>query len=513
MSDRGLTLFTDWYSVWPGNIGIDANGLGRPVDLPRGVRLAVQPAVSTAPVLQADRPWESGFLWTSVVRDANTFKMWYMVAAVERDAGGKVVKDTNFDPQAGEFEGAKKQNFICYAESDDGFAWRKPELGMHAFAGSRANNIVLPCVEDGFDSVFRDRDGGWRMLFHAAPLPGGRSIWACMRSRTSRDGLRWTPDEAPVMDMYCDTQNVGFYDELLQEYACYVRFPRGTRRAVGLTRGKEFRHLPHPEIVFEPDPQDGPSLDFYTPAYSRHPHYLEAARRDTFDLMGRTEGIQRQHDARDMHFLFSSVYHRDRDVTDIQLAVSRDGRQWSRPERVPIIPLGPDGCGAGDSLYAVPGIHVLDSGRWGVLYSASDRLHNTGFTNPEILGNAQYRWATWQPNRLVALQAESDGACTVLLNGRAAREMRFNYQTETGGSIRAELIKGDPRTHEGLWPPSGPTPLAGYTFSDCDPLVGDSLAQPVTWKGSSALPADDAASDTVLRLRLIRAKLFAIEWE
>jgi len=31
---------------------------------------------------------------------------------------------------------------ICYAESDDGIHWTKPELGLVEFAGSRKNNIV-----------------------------------------------------------------------------------------------------------------------------------------------------------------------------------------------------------------------------------------------------------------------------------------------------------------------------------------------------------------------------------
>ena len=32
---------------------------------------------------------------------------------------------------------------LCYAESEDGLTWRKPELGLQEWNGSRANNIVL----------------------------------------------------------------------------------------------------------------------------------------------------------------------------------------------------------------------------------------------------------------------------------------------------------------------------------------------------------------------------------
>jgi hypothetical protein len=509
MPDNRLTTFVDWYSVWPGAVGFDKDGLGQLLESPRGVRLAVQKAETTGPVLQADRPWEDRLLWSCVLRNETRFQMWYLVNAIEYDPSkGQAKKGMNFDPMAGEFEGLKKRSFVCYAESDDGMIWRKPELGLHDFAGTSANNIVLPCKDDGLETVFRDRDGGYRMLIHDEPVPGGKSIWKAMRSLRSPDGIHWTFEDQPVLDMYCDTQNVGFYDERLGEYVCYVRYARGSRRAIGRTAGRELANLPDPSIVLEPDSQDPPTLDFYTPAYSRHPDYLDARRPEGFDRMGRSEAIQMHPDARDMHFMFPAMYHRDRDTLDVHLAVSRDGHQWSRPERKPIIPLGAEGSGAGATLYASPGIHVLEPDRWGVLYAASDQPHNMAFLPLDQTQPTTYRWACWPANRLVALQADSEGTCTVLLRGKACNELRLNYATHKGGTIRVELI-----TFKGLWPPTGAESMEGYTFQDCDPLFGDSPSQPVTWNGHSALPSDSETDQTVLRLHMTQARLFAIEWD
>ena len=500
-----LTLFVDWYSVWPGAVGYDAHDEGRATEVPHGVRLEVQEAETYGAGIQADQPWESDLGFVCVLRTEAGFKMWYTAyVTVRNKKTGQAEKDVAFDPMAGEFESVKKLQFICYAESDDGFTWRKPELGLHTFAGSTANNIVLT---NSFDNVFHDRDGGYRMLFHGDPIPGGRAIWAAMYSRTSQDGIHWTQDDTPVLDMLCDTQNTGFYDVQLGKYVLYVRCARSTRRTTGMTEGPEFRNLPRPRIVFEPDAQDAPSLDFYTNAYSRHPKYWQVNYPSTPTGMGRLP-LFTNHDARDMHFMFPAIYHRDRDVLDVHLAVSRDGRQWNRPERKAVIPLGPDGSGASGSLYASAGIHVLKPGLWGVLYTAEDGLHNRAFSDPNRITKTTYRWATWKENRLVALRADAEGMCTVTLHGHASREICFNYATEQGGWIRAELI-----SNKGLWPPTGPERIAGYTFADCEPLSGDSLSQAVTWNGSSVLPQTSDKDDTVLRLHMFRAKLFAIEWK
>ena len=54
---------------------------------------------------------------------------------------------------------------LCYAESEDGIHWHKPDLGLCEFQGSKANNIVFSsAMADGFSvnirgpAVFKDEN-------------------------------------------------------------------------------------------------------------------------------------------------------------------------------------------------------------------------------------------------------------------------------------------------------------------------------------------------------------------
>jgi hypothetical protein len=144
-----------------------------------------------------------------------------------------------------------------------------------------------------------------------------------------------------------------------------------------------------------------------------------------------------------------------------------------------------------------------------VLFRADRQLHNTGYwrehqeADPPEWG---YRWATWKENRLVALQADADGVCTVMLPRKPTREICLNVETMLDGWVRVELIRAGK-----MWPPQPQTGIEGYTFADCDIIQGDSLSRTVTWRGKSALPELGEDEEVALRIHMSRAKLFAIE--
>ena len=73
------------------------------------------------------------------------------------------------------------------------------------------------------------------------------------------------------------------------------------------------------------------------------------------------------------------------------------------------------------------------------------------------------------------------------------------------GWIRVELIRA-----RKMWPPEPQRGIEGYTFGDCDIIRGDRLSHTVTWRGKSALPELGEDEELALRIRLSRAKLFAI---
>lgn len=87
------------------------------------------------PVLLPDRPWEGGrvYIYGTVHYDADAqqFRMWYLTR-IGRGSQHRA-------PGLRELQG----DLILYATSSDGLNWEKPELGLHEFDGSRANNILL----------------------------------------------------------------------------------------------------------------------------------------------------------------------------------------------------------------------------------------------------------------------------------------------------------------------------------------------------------------------------------
>ena len=81
-------------------------------------------------VLVHDAPWEgSGSGYHSVFQDGNLYRMYY--------------KAYHLDVSSGKLRSDAHPGFCCYAESDDGIRWRKPELNLVEFRGSKANNVVL----------------------------------------------------------------------------------------------------------------------------------------------------------------------------------------------------------------------------------------------------------------------------------------------------------------------------------------------------------------------------------
>jgi hypothetical protein len=81
----------------------------------------------------------------------------------------------------------------------------------------------------------------------------------------------------------------------------------------------------------------------------------------------------------------------------------------------------------------------------------------------------------------------------------AGDRLILNYATAAAGEIRVQL--SDPLGR----------PLPGHAFADCDPLTGDELSRPVTWRGSADLAP---WSGTVIRAEFAMedADLFSLQF-
>ena len=485
--------FLDWIDVWPGQSGRDEQDRAFLQDPPQGVRLSVQQAWRSEPFLRPERPWERQRInGVCVLLEDGRYRMWYGAqASDERD-----------------------DSYHCYAESPDGVHWERPELGLCEFRGSKANNIVIAGDAFGFQCVFADPtappserykgiEGRAQLLRRGVPIPTDKQTkkqWRETRLAmeihghtpdqigaeagiqwqvlgvVSPDGLHWSALGEPlaVVEPSLDTQNIAAYDEDTGEYVAYLRDSVGRRRALCRTGGPEFGNWPPPRTVFATDPQDEVDDSIYTSAYCRCPD------------SGR-------------HLMFPSIFHQLPGTIDIQLATSRDGWNWTRPERKPIVTRETED-GRYSCIYASP--NLLPRGDdWVLPYYGTYSPHDWG-SPPKPEPEGEFRWAVWKRGRLVALEAPTQGQFTTIQRVCKGARLLLNFQTEPGGWIRAAIVD-KPRT------PPGPVPeIEGYEMDVCDVMQGDELSKQVTWHGRGDLSALRGRTVCV-RICMARARLFS----
>ena len=483
--------FLDWYGVWAGQTGIE-NGQAWVQDMPVGVHLAVQPAQKSDPFIAPERPWEEGGLTPQVVlRVDDVLKMWY----ITRGAG------------------QNQPTFIAYAESNDGFSWNRPELNLQEYDGSTANNLLFNFGDFELQSVFVDPSASPKERYKAIARDSivyykGAVVTDMTRERkweirhameeagytreemveelyfiglltgaVSPDGKRWTFLQEPLLDVGrtgLDSQNIAAYDAETGMYVAYLRGHQDRRRLVRRTEGEKFGQWSSTRPVFGMDPQDPVADDVYASAYCRCP------------------GSGR-------HLMFPAIYHRWTSDVDVQLATSRDGLLWSRPERKPIISCQPEGYGM---VFAFPDLVPLDAQTWGLMFIGQFDLHDWGERH-DPGKKPEWRWATWKRDRLVALEAEVEGRVTLVERECQGRELRLNFQTQKeGGWIKAELVESPSS------PASPVQAIEGFGLEEADVLAGDELSRIVTWKGRSDLSSLQGRKISI-RLHLARAKVFS----
>jgi hypothetical protein len=241
--------------------------------------------------------------------------------------------------------------YVCYATSDDGVHWRKPQLGIVKY-GEDAKNNIIGHREFG-SGVFLDPEAPAEERFKSVFIHIVKDeCWIC--GATSGDGIHWKRIAEPLLKKNSDTDNVCFRDGGDGGvYRMYVRMwtqglYRG-RRVVGYTESKTFSNFPDPRVILAPDEQDAKDVHFYNSAASK---------------LG--EGL---------YVMFPSAYTTGDDLVRPLLAVSRDGVTWQRIGRTPAIELGKGfdrSC-----IYVVPAPTPAEKpGEWWFYYNGSSVSHN-----------------------------------------------------------------------------------------------------------------------------------------
>ncbi|MFP4441760.1 MAG: hypothetical protein ACLFST_01445 [Spirochaetia bacterium] len=450
-------------------------------------------------VLKQDKPWEAGpgaMSYITVLRDERGFHMYYK---------GAMMRDI---PEEADKTFGIADILICYAESEDGIHWNKPELDLFEFAGSKANNIVWKGIgSHGFTPFVDTRPGcpaaeRYKALGFSKtdpePKPQGTKYLFMF---SSPDGLRWHQMEGPKKyggildrrDGNFDSQNVAFWDS---EAGCYRIYFRKTRDSDQDKKGwvrdivtavsedglnwSDFSFLEYP---------DSPEEELYTNQvmpYPRAPHILLGFPSRYVEGRGPLTEWHEKMSAETPGRLYTSY-------TDGLLMSSRDGRKFHRWNEAFFRPGMPEQC----------------------LWSYGDCYQNYGLVStaaefpeaPEEWSiyvcqcyrstSARIRRFTLRLDGFVSVNAPlSGGTLTTKPFVFGGDELELNYATSAAGSIRAELQDADGNA------------LEGFSSDDCLPLFGNTISRTARYR-SGASPGSLSGKPVRIKFELKDADLFS----
>jgi hypothetical protein len=194
--------------------------------------------------------------------------------------------------------------------------------------------------------------------------------------------------------------------------------------------------------------------------------------------------------------MFPAIWHTASDTTGIALASSHDGKLWHFLPGPPVFSTGPFGAWDGGCVFAHPNLLELSDGRFALPY--------TGYNVPHKYPRGQWKFVPgyliWPRGRLVSLDAAEFGAFATVGIIPPGRKVRLNAKTKRAGYILVEVadLNGEP--------------LAGRSFSDASPVIGDNHAALLTWKGEDDLGHKEEEG-IILRFRLEEACIFGLSFE
>jgi hypothetical protein len=508
------------------------------IEAGENVVLTMNPPQQTGErLVAADQPWEKGawiHCYNSIVKeegpDGPRIRLWY---------------DLILDKPPG-YPGDRRA--VAYAESRDGIRFRKPILGLVDKDGSKENNLVMPTdlsrLAVAGSSVMRDenprcapgeRYKSWAKLYpkrrQAAPghgragFPveeqGGNRVWY------SPDGLRWTLYPPPTGLRGSDTQPSWFWDTRIGRYLGYSRewvelTPGKTARMVGYNESDDMLHWDSFAVAIRADESDATvPLDWVSgsgrvisereaariadrPGANREgdPAYFAAA----MDVYG--TGVFKYAEAEDVYFaLVPAFYHwrmRDGnpwpDTFDVQLAVSRDGKQFQRlGGRRPFIRLGPEGSFYSRWVWAFPQPIRMGDEMW--LYYHGQNSDHSHRIDPRAQAHQDgITRAILRLDGFVSADVPPSGGWLVtpplVFDGV---RLELNLDTSAGGVARVEIQDASGR------------PIPGYTLAEADELNGNSVRMPVSWRGSRDV-GPLAGRPVKLHFRLRDCKLYAFQF-
>ena len=396
----------------------------------------------------------------------------------------------------------------CYAESEDGLHWVKPELDILTEDG-RKTNVVLggangiehahscAVIEDPFPP---DESMRYRALFsHYPPYEGE------IKAAYSPDGIHWQVHDEPVSFGSCGAHmgdvNVLDYDRPSRSFVANCRhggqcgpslnprspvgptnpgpryphdFARQNRRRIWQSESPDLLHWGQPYLILCPDDEED-NID------------------DGFYGMA-------QYQYGNLYIGFLSVFHRVSNKIDVQLVFSRDRKKWQQlNNRQPWLPFGPPGSWdqcmvpissppieMGDELFIYYGGSFCHHDYW--IWGPREGLDHPEVNDPSLvrfgLGLARLR-----KDGFVSFDAGAvrEGLLVTRPFLSDGENLIINAKCGSGGYVQVEVVDH----YDEIIP--------GRNREECDVFTGDSVAHKVSWQGDETIPVvhPEFGGDTV----------------
>ena len=515
-------------------------------------RTVTKPSKYQTPIISKDKPWErlpyiANSVWT-ILQDSTVgdFHCWYE----DWDVNPKGLIGSTADIH----DPSISRSRLCYAKSNNGTDWFKPELDLFMYKGGGTNVVFGPSFENNNDfgsihcpSVLEDpleKDASkkFKMIFqHVQPDDrnkykiqdnAGRfeNLQSPMKLASSPDGIHWeiepkTLNFGGLGPKLGDVVVISF-DSKFGRYILNTRHPdawkinygnlypdnknwsipyfpnnptQNNKRRIFRTYSYDLLNWSELTEILAADPNDD---DLDESFYSMSSSMISSTRPET--SIHPSQKL-------DLYVGFLNVFHQVENTLDVQMVFSRDGRNWNRTnKRQPFIDNGPENSWDQYQV-AVPSTPITIKDKTLIYYGGSNTHHDWWITGPREnlntpeahdtslvshgIGIAELgydRYISLSPNNL------REGLLVTKPIQTGNKNLIINADCSKSGNISIELlyINGEM--------------ISGFTKKDSIAFKGNSTSHQYRWanSGNTALP-----DWVILRIWMKNAKLYTLKWE
>jgi hypothetical protein len=373
---------------------------------------------------------------------------------------------------------------ICYATSKDGLKWDRPELDIEP----GTNRVLPPQYQCDSWNVVPDYDGdNPEQRYKIFVMPGGQGPGMSM---ISADGVHWSD---PIMTGETGDRSSMFYNPFRKKWVYSLR---------SMWRGRSRDYWEHDDFLLgakwetgepylwcaadrldPPDPDIGQTPQLYN---------LDAVAYESIML-----GIFEIHRGPPNAECKKTGLPK---ITELNLAYSRDGWHWDRPDRRALIRAERRDVWDRGYVQPVGGICTIHGDTLWFYYTGFqgnlERKNEADALKTGMYDQGSTGVAFLRRDGFASMDADATGGELVTRPLTFSGKQLFVNANTAEGELRAEILD------------EAGNPITPFTLDNCKPVSVDSTLERVRWKGARSL-SSLAGKPVRIRFHVSNGSLFA----